>query len=171
MKYLLRKIDMNMGGLEYEMYQDIPITEIGSSNPIYGLPFEEFRFYLKMWIENENRIDKELNTTTNRYILYVNNYPVGEIGIRTTLNDFWKTKGSQIFYKIRLPERNKGYGTKMLELALKECRKIGMKEVGINCSNANLSSQKIIQNNDGRFLFNYGESSRYLINLMGDDKI
>ena len=171
MKYLLKKISINLGMLEYEMYQDIPKEEIGSSNPICGVTFEEFKEYLKKWVEDETKIDEKLATTTNRYIFYVDDFPVGEIGIRTTINDFWKTKGSQVFYKIRLSERNKGYGTRMLNLALKECKKMGMKEVGINCNDKNIASQHIIKNNNGEFLFNYGASSRYSIDLINNDKI
>lgn len=154
-----------MGQLEYDMYQDIPKEEIGSSNPINGVSFEEFEEYLKSCIENENTPDSKLNTTTNRYILYVDNYPVGEIGIRTTVNEFWKNKGSQMFYKIRLSERNKGYGTQMLSLASKECKRLGIDEIGINCNNKNYASKRVIKKNHGELLFNYGESSRYLINI------
>lgn len=165
MNCYLRKIDLDMGQLEYDMYQDIPKEEIGSSNPINGMAFDEFKEQLKKYIDNSTTIDKKIGTTTNRYLFYVDGYPVGEIGIRTTLSNYWVKDGSQIFYKIRLSERNKGYGTKMLELALEECKKLGFKEVGINCHNQNYASQEIIKKNNGKFLLNYGQSSRYIVNL------
>lgn len=168
MNCYLRKIDLNMGQLEYDMYQDIPKEETGSSNSINGMTFEEFKEQLKKYIENAEIPDEKLKTTTNRYIFYVDDYPVGEIGIRTTLDDFWKKNGSQIFYKIRLSERNKGYGTKMLELGLEECKKLGFKEIGINCNIKNYASQKVIKKNNGKLVFNYGDSNLYLINLEND---
>ena len=105
----LIKINMDMGLLEYEMYQDIPEVEIGSENPLYGKNYDDFQQYLNQCIEEEtNENINFYNTTTNRYIYYDNTYPIGEVGIRTSLNDFWINRGSQIFYKIRLSEREKG---------------------------------------------------------------
>lgn len=164
--YKLIKINLNMGLSEYNMYQDIPSNEVGSSNNINGLSFEEFKNALAKFIDDETKVDENLKTTTNRYLFYVNDVPIGEVGIRTTLNDFWINRGSQIFYKIKLSERNKGYGSKMLEMALKECKKLGMEQVGINCNVRNFSSKRIIEKNGGRFLFNYGESSRYIIQIL-----
>ena len=90
------------------MYQDIPALEIGSSNKIKGINYDAFLIKYKEYIEEEKKINEVLNTTTKRFILKSKNKLIGEVGIRTTLNDFWINKGSQIYYKIRLSERNKG---------------------------------------------------------------
>lgn len=104
----LVKLNMDMGQLEYDMYQDIPYREIGSENDIYGKDYSIFQAYLKKCIENETIPDSSFyDATTNHYIYYVDDYPIGEVGIRTSLNDFWKNRGSQIFYKVRLSERKK----------------------------------------------------------------
>lgn len=163
MKYKLRLLNTSMGYKEYQMYQDIPKEEMGSTNPINGVSYKEYKEILKAFKKEERVLNPKANSTTNRYIFYVNNVPIGEIAIRTTKNNYWLNKGSQIFYKIKKSERNKGYGTKMLELALKECKEIGMKSVGINCNDKNIASKRIIEKNGGKFLFNYGESSRYEI--------
>lgn len=165
MKYEIRNISIDMGQKEFDMYQDIPKEEVGSSNIIKGKTFEEFKEILKKYKNEETVINKEINSTTNRYIFYADGEPIGEIGIRTTLNDFWLKRGSQIFYKIRENMRNQGYGTKMLELALIECRKLGMAKVCLNCNNQNIASKRVIEKNGGKLLFNYGESSRYEILL------
>ena len=170
MNCYLKKIDENIGTLEYEMYQDIPKNEIGSSNELNGLSFLEFKKKIKEYLKYETIIDPKINATTKRYIFYVDDIPIGEIGIRTTLNDFWINKGSQIFYKVRKQYRNKGYGTKMLELALIECQKIGMKKVRINCDDNNEASKKVIQNNKGKidiqsYKTDNGTSSSYIIEL------
>lgn len=73
------------------------------------------------------------------------NNPIGELGIRTTLNDFWLNRGSQIFYKILPQYRNKGYGTIMLNLALEKCKEFGFKTIRINCDDKNIASKKIIE--------------------------
>ena len=169
----LIKINMDMGLLEYEMYQDIPEVEIGSENPLYGKNYDDFQQYLNQCIEEEtNENINFYNTTTNRYIYYYNNYPIGEVGIRTTLNDFWINRGSQIFYKIRLSERGKGYGQRMMKLVLEECKRLGFKKIRINCNDLNYPSKKLIINNGGvidenkkNYKTNEGTSSSYIINL------
>ena len=154
----------------YEMYQDIPKEEIGSVNKLNGLSFEEFKVICNDYIKEEKEINEHLNTTTSRYILFDGNKPIGEVGIRTTLNDFWINKGSQIYYKIRKSERGKSYGNTILKLALIEAKKIGFKKVRINCNNKNIASKNIIIKNGGvvdidSYKTNEGFSSSYIINL------
>ena len=152
------------------MYQDIPYSEIGSSNKINGVTYEEFLNICDEYIKEEKEINSELNTTTQRYILYDNEILIGEVGIRTTINDYWKNKGSQIYYKIRTSKRGKGYGNLILLLALEEAKKIGLKKVRINCDNNNIASKKIIIRNGGKEdIVNYetkdGYSTSYIIKL------
>ena len=154
----------------YEMYQDIPAQETGSTNKLNGLSYLEFKDKCNELIKEETVINTELNTTTKRYILACNDKYIGEVGIRTTLNDFWVNKGSQIYYKIRLSERNKGYGNIILELALKECKKLGFKKVRINCNDNNIPSKKVILKNGGKvdiksYKTKEGVSSSYIIDL------
>jgi predicted acetyltransferase len=90
---------------------------------------------------------------------------IGMINIRHKLNEFLLNEGGHIGYSIRPAERNKGYGTEMLKLALVECQRLGFKEICLNCNDNNYDSQKVILNNGGIFLYNYGTSSRYKITL------
>ena len=101
----------------YNMYQNIPKEELGSFNKMNGVSYDEFKDICKEYIKEETIKNEKFDTTTNRYILVDNDELIGEVGIRTTLNDFWINKGSQIFYKIRLSKRNKGYGNEILRLA------------------------------------------------------
>lgn len=67
-----------------------------------------------------------------------------------------------ISYGIRPNERQKGYGTKLLELLLIKCEESGMPEVCISCKNSNVASEKIILKNGGVFEKNfYGEYDGY----------
>jgi len=154
----------------YEMYQDIPNQEVGSTNELKDISYEEFLKISKKYIDEETKINEKLNTTTLRYVLFVDDLPVGEVGIRTTINDYWENRGSQIYYKIRLSERGKNYGNKILNLALMEAKKIGFKKIRINCDNRNVASKKIILNNGGKEnIIDYktkdGLSTSYLIDL------
>lgn len=77
--------------------------------------------------------------------MYVNEYPVGYIGLRTKNDENWNKWSGNFYYVIRLSERNKGYGAKMLGLALNEFKKMGFKEVFSNSSSDNYSSAKVIE--------------------------
>lgn len=169
----LVKINKDMGRIEYEMYQDIPYREIGSENDMCGKDYSTFQTYLEQCIKNETIPDSCFHdATTNRYIYYVDDYPIGEVGIRTSLNDFWINKGSQLFYKIRISERRKGYGMRMMKLALEECKKLGFRQVRANCNDINYGSQKLIMNCGGKvdvgqehYKTHEGTSSSYVIKI------
>lgn len=154
----------------YDMYQDIPKEEIGSINELNGVEYEEFLKITKKYIQEESIINKKLNTTIQRYILYIDKLPIGEVGIRTTLNNFWQSRGSQIYYKLRKSQRGKGYGNLILSLVLKEAKKIGFKKIRINCDDRNIKSKKVILINGGKedilsYKTEKGYSTSYLINL------
>lgn len=154
----------------YNMYQDIPCRDNGEENILNGLSYIEFKNICRKYIEEETNINKNINTTTNRYILVHRGDYIGEVGIRTTLNEFWINRGSQIFYKIRCSKRRKGYGNKILALALKEAKKLGFTQVRVNCSSTNIASKKIIINNGGivdidNYITKTGTSSSYIITL------
>lgn len=74
---------------------------------------------------------------------------LGAINIRHELNDFLRTKGGHIGYGVRPSERNKGYASQMLALALKNARDLALEKVLITCDKDNPSSAKVITNNGG----------------------
>lgn len=160
MTYYLRELDLNMGKEEYEMYQDIPAQESGSTNECYGLTFEEFHKYLEKEINRKNNKITHDDTPAITYIMYVDDKPVGLICLRTEIDDNWMKWSGNFYYKIRLSERNKGYGTKILQLALEEFRKMGFKEVYGQSSKGNIASAKVIENNGG-ILLSEKDGTRY----------
>jgi len=74
---------------------------------------------------------------------------VGEIGIRHKLNEALLNYGGHIGYGIRFSKWNKGYGTKMLALALKKAKQMHLSKVLITCDEDNIGSAKVIENNGG----------------------
>lgn len=76
---------------------------------------------------------------------------VGHTNLRHTLNDFLKEIGGHIGYYIRPSARGKGYGTKILELALIEAKKLGIKKALISCNETNIASKRVIEKNNGQF--------------------
>lgn len=76
---------------------------------------------------------------------------VGMINIRHCLNTYYENYGGHIGYGVRPSERQKGYATEMLALALAEASKLGLTKVLLTCSTHNIASAKTIVKNGGIF--------------------
>lgn len=82
-----------------------------------------------------------LDTDRNRF--------VGAVNIRHYLNESLLLNGGHIGDGVRPTERRKGIATRMIALALEECRKLGLDRVLMVCDKDNLGSAKSIINNGG----------------------
>lgn len=152
MIYELKELNTEMGKQEYDMYQDIPSKESGSTNLCKGIPYEVFKNYIEREMARKYQIVNYYDTPTITYILYVNELPVGYIAIRTEIDDNWRKWSGNFYYTIRLSERNKGYGKKILELALNKFKELGFKEIYGQSSSGNIASAKVIENNGGTLI-------------------
>lgn len=74
---------------------------------------------------------------------------LGAVHIRHRLNEALRMDGGHIGDGIRPSERKKGYATRMIAMALLECRKMGITRVLMTCRKNNIGSAKSIQNNGG----------------------
>lgn len=74
---------------------------------------------------------------------------VGAVNIRHYLNEALLRDGGHIGDGVRPSERRKGIATKMIGLALGECRKLGIDRVLMVCDKDNIGSAKSIINNGG----------------------
>lgn len=74
---------------------------------------------------------------------------VGAVNIRHYLNESLLHNGGHIGDGVRPSERRKGIATKMIALALEECRKLGITNVLMVCNKENIGSAKSIRNNGG----------------------
>lgn len=74
---------------------------------------------------------------------------VGAVNIRLRLNEALLRNGGHIGDGVRPSERRRGIATKMIGLALEECRKLGINRVLMVCSKENIGSAKSIMNNGG----------------------
>ena len=77
------------------------------------------------------------------------NIMVGAVNIRHYLNESLLLNGGHIGDGVRPSERRKGIATKMIALALDECRKLGIEKVLMVCDKDNIGSAKSIINNGG----------------------
>lgn len=76
-------------------------------------------------------------------------YLIGSIDIRYYLYEYLAEYGGNIEYGIRPSERQKGYATKMLALAVEECKKLRMLKILITCFKSNVASANTIIKNGG----------------------
>lgn len=74
---------------------------------------------------------------------------VGAVNIRHYLNEALLLDGGHIGDGVRPSERRKGIATKMIGLALEECKKLGIYRVLMVCDKDNIGSARSIQNNGG----------------------
>ena len=77
------------------------------------------------------------------------NIIVGAVNIRHHLNEALLRNGGHIGDGVRPSERRKGIATKMIALALDECKKLGLERVLMVCDKENVGSSKSIQKNGG----------------------
>ena len=74
-------------------------------------------------------------------------YFIGEIAVRHRLNEALLQRGGHIGYGVRYSEWNKGYGTRMLALALERAKALGLSRVLITCNDDNLASARVMEKN------------------------
>lgn len=95
---------------------------------------------------------------------------LGRVSIRHKLIPALKKRGGHIGYAVRPSERNKGYGSLILKLALKKARLLGIKKALLTCDKTNEYSRKIIEKNGGVLIKNdkivEPGSLRFWINLI-----
>lgn len=115
---------------------------------IFKNDYHDFQFYLD---NLEPVILEEGKVPGSVFFLYDDerNIFIGAINIRHYLNDDLLKTGGHIGDGIRPSERRKGYATKMIKLALDECKKLGINKVLMTCDKDNIGSAKSIINNGG----------------------
>lgn len=110
--------------------------------------YHNFEYYLDN-LEIKEEIDGEVPDTTLFCLDVDRNIFVGAVNIRHYLNEAMLLNGGHIGDGIRPSERRKGYATKMIGLALEECKKLGIDKVLMVCDKNNIGSAKSIMNNGG----------------------
>lgn len=87
---------------------------------------------------------------TKLWLVDGNEY-IGSVTIRHSLTPQLLNVGGHIGYNIRTSQRRKGYGKKILELALPKAKELGIDKVLLTCDETNEGSRKIIEANGGVF--------------------
>ena len=134
-------------------------------NPFKEPIHDDFSDFVKETLDL--RDEKNNSDGIARSIFWVeeNNQIIGRVSIKHKLNKKLKKVGGNISYITRVDQRNKGYGKKIFKLALKQAKKIGLKEVWITCKSDNIYSQKIIESNGGKIIKKTKIRYYYIIKL------
>lgn len=133
-------------------YRDQFATE---EDGIHGSSELSFAVSIEQWLvdmENARNIDTVRAgwVPAEQYIaVNEDGQIVGMLNFRKSLNEFLLQSAGHIGYSVAPSERRKGYATKMLQLALLEAPKFGLSKVLITCTDDNLGSIGVIENNGG----------------------
>jgi len=106
-------------------------------------------FVRSLWNKEDGKKLKEGRVKESIFWLIDGHQFIGRVSVRHELNDELLKIGGHIGYEIRPAKRRKGYGKRILELALKEAKKINLDKVLVTCDSYNIGSKKIIENNGG----------------------
>lgn len=110
--------------------------------------YKNFDFYLEN-LEIKKKTENAVPDSTFFGLDTDRNIFVGAVNIRHSLNDQLLLNGGHIGDGVRPSERRKGFATKMIALALEECKKLGINKVLMVCDKENIGSAKSIINNGG----------------------
>lgn len=115
---------------------------------IFKNDYHDFNYYLDN-LEVREPKDGTVPDSTFFLLDEERNILLGAVNIRHYLNDYLLKYGGHIGDGIRPSERNKGYATEMIRLALQECVKLCIRKVLIICDKSNIASAKTIIKNGG----------------------
>jgi predicted acetyltransferase len=151
MNFELRKLTVSDDMDIYEMLQEISKDENGFINSVNGKTFEEY----KEWLIRSDAASKAIGledwqVPTSIYWLYVDGRPVGIGKLRHFLTDKLRAEGGHAGYAIRQNERNKGYGTILLKMIIKEAKKMNIDKILLTIRINNVNSIKVALNNNGK---------------------
>ena len=139
---------------------------------IRKVDYHDFLSYAASLEVGHNRDESLVPDSTYFCLDDERNIFVGAVNIRHWLNEGLLRSGGHIGDGIRPSERRKGLGTKMVALALEECRKLGIGKVLMVCAKENIASAKTIMNNGGvlenEIIVDGVTEQRYWIDLKQD---
>lgn len=142
--------------------------DISKTSPGALFTWENFEDFLEI---NKNRpLWIWVKVPAQLYFAVENDEIVWAIDIRFHIDHpVLKYHGWHIWYGVAPEYRRKWYATKMLWLALQECKNIGLEKVLLTCDTDNIASAKTIEKNgwilQDIILWEWVKNSRYWISI------
>lgn len=144
-----KEYQRQLGDMIDEWKHDIEVNHSNRSPySIFKNDYHDFDNYI---VNLEHKVETPTRVPDSVFFLLdtERNILIGAVNIRHYLNEGLLQSGGHIGDGIRPSERRKGYATKMIGLALEECKKLGIKRVLMTCDKDNIGSAKSIINNGG----------------------
>lgn len=124
---------------------------------------DDLDMYIKIGKQMHLGIYQDPNLVPGTTLLYIiDNEIVGFVNIRHCLNDYLLQTGGHVGYGVHPQHRRKGYGTKMLQLAIDYCKQKDIYPILVTCDQDNIGSKSVIEANKG-ILETRGVTLRYWI--------
>ena len=122
---------------------------------------DNYEYFLEKLDKNKHQelIKPEYSPQTT-YGVFDNEKLVGGFNLRHVIKGDLINHGGNIGYLIRPSERGKGYGAKLLHLALEKAQLLGIKNVLVTCRVENIGSNKVIENNGGVYENDYYDEKK-----------
>jgi len=147
MELIFPTIEHKQAALEYKQ-EHINCSEAHIHGSSGFMQADDYESWLDKITWNQTKATSDW-VTGSVYFAIVDGKIIGSIAVRHYLNDSLLKSGGHIGYGIRPSERRKGYGTKMLALALEKCRELGIEKALVTCDKGNIASAKTAMKNSG----------------------
>ncbi len=145
----LKKLSEYDGIEIYHMLQEIGANENGFHNKVYKASFDDYKKWLKREYAVEHGKLENWMVPQTSFWMFENDEPIGYGRIRHSLNETLEKTGGHIGYAIRKSRRGQGYGNKLLQLLISECKGLGITQIQISANADNVASNKVILRNGG----------------------
>lgn len=113
----------------------------------YAADYKEWLQFIKDK-EDPKKIGAE-EVLSSTYFVFKERQLIGAVNIRHYLNQDLLQSGGHIAYGIRPSKRGNGFAKKALQLALDQCKVLGIKQALLTCDKDNEASSKVIQSQGG----------------------
>lgn len=145
----LKRLSRNDGMEIYQMLQEIGTNENGFHNRAFGISFDAY----KKWLEKEYAIDngelEDWMVPQTSFWMYDGDEPIGYGRVRHYLNKNLERTSGHIGYAVRKSKRGLGYGNKILQLLIEQCKALDIVQIQIGANKDNILSNKVILRNGG----------------------
>lgn len=159
----IKKINKEDIEEEYNFLINTPLTESGFNNPFCNIKKENFEHICIDFLLNLANLSapNDFFRPTTTYFLWLDSKIIGVYQVIHELDEKLKNSHGHISYSILKDYRNKGYGSKGLELVLEKAKKlIKEDEIYMHTSKDNQASLKVMINN-GAYIAKETENDYY----------
>lgn len=149
---VLKKANLEDTKEEVTFIRKVPALENGFANFFYNVLNKSDEEIIKYVLNLKYSIE---SIPIYTYFLYVNDEIVGMYHLLSKLTEEQKEKDGHISYTILKEHRNKGYGTKGLNLLIEEAKDIiDEEEIYLHTTISNQASLKVMLNNNAYIIRN-----------------